>query len=854
MAWQDDERKMNEAIKRGDWDKAIEHAKAMPATVDPFQKMPHQNMPTDAMHKVVDYLSSLPDNYSHGQNKSSFAYEMAQNLPTDADNDLLHKLYHLYPHDEINNPLIFNHPNFKYEGKDARLKAAQDFFHDYEIKVGPRHFATVKSMFTGKPEEIIDHRGNRGISEYEIVPHIREHAKEIQKKLKDDPNIAKKYFGSEPHILLYRGVNGTYGDIIRKKANYNPKTQTVKKKTFTIPTAHMTSWTTDPEWASRFVWGRSDIPGQPSNAGVVMAQWVPLKDILHSSMHNSVAGPKSKQTDESEIIVGHPEGKMKISTYEMHFQPEVNESNYGKVLKPTLTKSDIYPLEEVLLKNTVRNTIAAATVASMMGSPIHPDSDLKLKDIQYNPSSVFKMQNEKYAKIDPDLESIKMIESSGGKNLIHKPVTTGLNAGTSAYGKYGLMPLQMIETAKLDPHIRAVHPEFLKFHYLHDQDKIKEYVSSHPGMEDQLANSHWKRLNRKFEGDKSKMAYAWINGVTGTIKASPDEIKNSDYVKKFNQYQALKKLQHFKKNEVASLGGNTLKSFDAIQNKKEDGSDVYKINQLLQQGQTHDLSNSGHFTHSSFVVGFDKDNSWLIKIDQHERSSIEAIKYGLQSVKESAFYNMAKDVFGLANFTPKAILGELYVGEHKKTCVAIKMFPDVYIPAVDLNKQDHSEMFKVVNQYVADGTLHKLSAMMWILGDMDGHGHNILTNGQDMKLIDHGGSFADNTMDVKDKDAYIPYFMRVWGNVTDNMGDEEKLLHMPKVDNKEVNDELQHWLFGLDIYKVIEILNNYKLGNAAAVRLQALRQMIDKRPDTNISFILNECWVKPWFKMKQEEV
>jgi hypothetical protein len=1144
MAWQDDERKMNQAMDQNKWDEAIELAKRIPATMDPWQQMPSHNggntMPPQAMHKVIDYLSSLPKNYGHGQSKNSFAFEAASNLPEDADSDLLHKLHRLSPHDWHVTNNILSHPNLKYEGRNKHLKDAQDFFRGYEEKVQPHHFATVRSLYSGKPEEITDHRGERGISHHELIPAIKEHAADIQSNILKDDNIPKRYFGSnkEPYIKLYRGVNGNYGKTIRNASEFNPKEQTVKKKSFTVPAASFSSWTTDPEMASRFSWGRGKIEGQPDYQGVVMSEWHPLKSVLHSSMHSSVVAPASKQTDESEILIGHPTGKMKVNTSNMLFQPEPDFSsnkrnnipitedatpdNYGSILKPTvkkseelekdrgritfpadpkisnrpdqevinsnlhgddyfgakinnannkeygenlsldnstgidsskdiknpnssvsgtafpsgsqktfaivnedqdptakeheafhilmdnvskkhgtavagefldhlishipsdyhgfitkslknnsnynnmsrspnprhqnafkeeiinfardltskgglrdqykkimnsnpdlnkfknddkvikntwnkiynaahsynfkvnkseydhsitlllrsgvkyfdgnkfidyqkipminqritidpdLIKSDTYQLESVLIKSLKHNVVAAATVASMIGSPIHPGGDLNLKDLQNEAQPVNVIHSEIKPKLNPDLESIKMIESTGGKNLTHKPITEGLNAGTSAYGKFGLMPLQIVETAKNDPAISNKHPELLKMHYLHDQDKIKDYVKHHNGLEDELANSHWNRLDKKFEGDKNKMAYAWIKGITGTMKADDNEVKNHDYVKKFNQYQKLRGLQtHFNKNEN-DIKRNEIKSFSGVLNKKEDAFDVHQINQLLQSGQIHDLSNHGHFTHNSFVVGFDKNNSWLIKIDQNVRAAIESVKYGLQSVKEAAFYEMAKSVFGLAEFTPKAILGELYLNDEKKTCVAIKMYSDVYIPAAELDKQDHQEMFKVVDQYVKDGTLHKLAAMMWILGDMDGHGKNILTNGKDMKLIDHGSSFANHNMDVTGKDVFVPYFLRVWGQVKDSMAPDEKLEKMPTVDDQKVNIELRHWLFSLDLHKVIKILTSYELDTSAAIRLEALRQLINKRPDANISVILNECWIKPWFKLKDE--
>lgn len=878
MRWQDSEKKMNESIAAGNWDEAISHAKNIPTTMNSWEQMPSKNMPAHAMHKVVDYLSSLPGS-RHDSNKSGFAFEAASNLPPDADMSLLKKIHELSPHDwHVNNNLL-SHPNLKYEGRDALLNQGQKYFQSYEEKVHPHHFATVKSMFSGKPERIIDHRNGEGISNPDVIPGIKEHASEIQKKILNDKEIPKRYFGKEPYIKLYRGVNGSYGKAIRDKAEFNPKEGTVKKKTFTVPAASFSSWTSDPEMAGRFAWGRGNIEGQPDYAGAVMSQWHPIKSVLHSSMHNSILAPSSKQTDESEIIIGHPEGKMKINTSDMHFQPEPDYSynkrnnipvtpdstpdNYGTMLKPSLKKSEslekiettklnIYKLEPTLMKSIKHNAIAAATAAAMIGSPIHPDSGLNLKDLNNESQSVKAIHKENVAKIHPDLQHIKMIESAGGKNKKHPLITEGLSANTHAYGDFGLTNLRMLETVKADRHLRLQHPEFLKFNHVNDEDQIHDYVKKHKGMEEEIANSHWHSLDKKFEGDKNKMAYAWLHGVTGTNKASDEAISGNDYVQKFNKYQKMNSLQtHFNKSEI-DIKKSNIKSFNGIFNKPEDSADVYRINQSIKNDQIHDLSNHGHFTHSSFVVGLSKDNSWLIKVDQKVRSSIESIKYGLQSVKEAAFFEMTRNVFGLAEFTPKAILGELEVDGEKKTCVAIRMYGDVYIQAVEYKKQDPNGLKRVIDQYVGNGTLHKLAAMMWILGDLDGHGKNMLTNGKDFKLVDHGSSFADASMNIKDEGAFIPYFLRAWGGVKDSMTDEEKLARMPKVEDQEVNIELQHWLANLDVHKMVEIIVKHKLDKACAIRLESLRKLISKRPDSNISVIVNELWVEDFLKMNKE--
>jgi len=238
--------------------------------------------------------------------------------------------------------------------------------------------------------------------------------------------------------------------------------------------------------------------------------------------------------------------------------------------------------------------------------------------------------------------------------------------------------------------------------------------------------------------------------------------------------------------------------------------------------------------------------------DRNHRSSIGAVKEGLQSVKEAAFYEAAKSVFGLDAFTPRAILGEIEFNEERKTCVAIKMYPDVYIQATEYKKENPSGVKSILGNYVNDGMLCKLGAMFWILGDLDGHGKNMLVNGIEFKLIDHGSSFANNNMDIKNQDVFIPYFLRELNGVKDSMSEEEKLEKMPKVKDEQMNLELRHWIFSLDFGKLVMIINDYNLDHAAATRLVAIRELLKKRQDSNVSELVNELWVKSWVKIEKE--
>jgi hypothetical protein len=57
-------------------------------------------------------------------------------------------------------------------------------------------------------------------------------------------------------------------------------------------------------------------------------------------------------------------------------------------------------------------------------------------------------QNSPKGEIDQFLSLISQLESSGGKNLAHKTIESGIHAGDTAIGQYGLMPNTIEEMAR----------------------------------------------------------------------------------------------------------------------------------------------------------------------------------------------------------------------------------------------------------------------------------------------------------------------------------------------------------------------------------------------------------------------
>lgn len=385
------------AAYNGDWETAIKFGKYVPRNWDVWQRFPstamgHGGIPPEWLDKVLDAVpqSGMPN----------FLFELATQLHDDIKPETLERIAKLGIEDRYVLAGVEEHPNWKpSQEHNGRLMAAS-FWNTYEKAVHSSHFATIKSMFTKQPESLTDHRGREGnshgncfvwsrtnmvhnfdhdmsgdmnphVERYEangptqkffktsdVLPHLPGHAKAVQDAIQADDFLPKRYFNGKPYIQLHRGVGGGYAKAIRDKVAHDPATGETDNRSYTLPTAHLTSWTSDREMAERFATSRGDHDGV-TGKGVVISAWHPLDSVLHSGYHTVTPGQNHTHDNEQEIIVGHPQGKFKIHAKNLHFQ-DAQVSETGQVSTPVdggfkpakVRKSDddIDPLEKAAPK------------------------------------------------------------------------------------------------------------------------------------------------------------------------------------------------------------------------------------------------------------------------------------------------------------------------------------------------------------------------------------------------------------------------------------------------------------------------------------------------------------------------
>lgn len=133
------------------------------------------------------------------------------------------------------------------------------------------------------------------------------------------------------------------------------------------------------------------------------------------------------------------------------------------------------------------------------------------------------------------LKAISMNESSGGKNMNHRTMNSGMHKGDTAHGMYGLMPNTARDIAGRLPRNHSLNRTYKNM----PNDQIGPSLKANPGHEKELATHMATRLHGKFGGDESKMAYSWLNGSSLTNDhfkegGGHSDYKNHSYVKKYH--------------------------------------------------------------------------------------------------------------------------------------------------------------------------------------------------------------------------------------------------------------------------------------------------------------------------------
>lgn len=193
--------------------------------------------------------------------------------------------------------------------------------------------------------------------------------------------------------------------------------------------------------------------------------------------------------------------------------------------------------------NTLMNTIAIVCSLAFTASYA------KNKSIYSMKSNKVKSPEELVGPIREDerfLKAISMIESSGGKDLDHSTMESGIHAGDTAVGELGLMPNTVREIAgriknrdrrlQLDPSFQG-DPEIEQYTDPNiDQATLQYAMQSSPELMQRVGRYMQKLVESRYK-DPEKMAYAWNMGHNqDPSKITQEKLDKSPYVQKNRRF------------------------------------------------------------------------------------------------------------------------------------------------------------------------------------------------------------------------------------------------------------------------------------------------------------------------------
>lgn len=283
--------------------------------------------------------------------------------------------------------------------------------------------------------------------------------------------------------------------------------------------------------------------------------------IGHASIDYKKDGqPKPQESPDPVWTSVDPEHQRKGLATAMY---QMAEEKLGRKLQPSLFQSpDAEKLwnqpkrpfgKSEIEKNMkgLRAGILGAVAAGNIASAKPASQDFQQQDVSQNTTAQVeqpnyqtvpdqKINHDQHQQNDLNLEqalnAISQVESSGGKNLNHRTIASGMHAGMHSRSAYGLMPIVIKETIKANKDLAQSHGHLLNL----EGDEFHTAYHKNPELDREVARKHLNRIKNHFGNDIDKIAMAWLNGITGTKRAinQGKNIKDHWHVQKVrNAYQ-----------------------------------------------------------------------------------------------------------------------------------------------------------------------------------------------------------------------------------------------------------------------------------------------------------------------------
>lgn len=199
--------------------------------------------------------------------------------------------------------------------------------------------------------------------------------------------------------------------------------------------------------------------------------------------------------------------------------------------------------------------------------------------------------------------------------------------------------------------------------------------------------------------------------------------------------------------------------------------------------------------------------------------------------REAAYYNMARDFFGMHKYVPVATA--VRHPKSGKEVAVIAGIPNAIHPRVGKDDQGvflDEEQQGHINDLGDSGELDKMAIMNAVLGNTDRHQHNIMFGGDrgQLHLIDHDNAFPRGTIFSAITPAYYSAYAK---------GKYPSRSTMDGLSSMSVHPEAQKWLSKLSVTDLGQKLSKQGVPmnhvEAAMRNLAAIKSLLEKHPNAS---------------------
>jgi GNAT superfamily N-acetyltransferase len=242
---------------------------------------------------------------------------------------------------------------------------------------------------------------------------------------------------------------------------------------------------------------------------------------------------------------------------------------------------------------------------------------------------------------------------------------------------------------------------------------------------------------------------------------------------------------------------------------EDSGQVVEALRRAEATGNVHAVSLDGKHSKGAAIATDPEDHKkWLIKPGSGKVSPARGVSQeaASQTRREVAFYKIA-EICGLSEFFPEAYLVKLDGIEVS----VMELLASDYKGLDKVRKKSGMDPRKIFEPYRKNGILFRWALLDWILGNADRHANNIMIHGDEVKLIDHGTTFAGPDFDPAHdpRKSFIPFYLRAWSPFNfSSLDGTDKEAQMPTLDNR-IEVEFGTWIDSVPEDKLQSIMEQY---------------------------------------------